>query len=207
MFGLSFYNDNNLAKRLREITELITGIRCNKRFSSQNFISPGLFLLIQKLKSMKKPIFGITAVIILFYGFSHSGLFKSTDCEKILQTQNNNKKLVAEFYQKLFGDKNLDAIDEYIVDDYIQHNPMAADGKQALKDVLKKWFVNAPKEKIDIQHLGADGDFVYIHLRSKMGTKTVSVIDIFRLKDNKIVEHWDVIQEVPEKSANNHPMF
>jgi len=118
-----------------------------------------------------------------------------------------NKKLVADFYQKLFGDKNINAIDEYIGEMYIQHNPMLPDGKDALKQGFAQWFKDAPKEEIDIQHIGADGDLVYIHTRAKMGGKTASIIDIFRIENGKIAEHWDVIQEVPEKSANPHPMF
>jgi predicted SnoaL-like aldol condensation-catalyzing enzyme len=118
-----------------------------------------------------------------------------------------NKKLVADLYQELFGDKNIEAADKYIVENYIQHNPHAADGREALKEVLKVWFKNAPKENIDIQHIGADGNFVYIHTKMKMGNKINSVMDIFRIEDNKVVEHWDVIQEVPEKSVNPHPMF
>jgi predicted SnoaL-like aldol condensation-catalyzing enzyme len=118
-----------------------------------------------------------------------------------------NKKLVADFYQELFGDKNVDAIDKYIGDTYIQHNPALPDGKDALKQGATQWFKGAPKEKIDIQHLGADGNFVYIHTKVKMGDKTNSVIDIFRLENGKIAEHWDVIQEVPKISANPHPMF
>ena len=119
----------------------------------------------------------------------------------------DNKKMVADFYQELFGDKNIDAIDKYIGDTYIQHNPLAADGKEALKEILKQWFRNAPKEKVDIRHLGADGDYVYIHTRSVRGGDVYSVIDIFRLDNGKIVEHWDVIQKVPDNSVNPHPMF
>jgi predicted SnoaL-like aldol condensation-catalyzing enzyme len=118
-----------------------------------------------------------------------------------------NKKLVADFYQELFGDKNVDAINKYIGDTYIQHNPALPDGKDALKQGATQWFKGAPKEKVDVQHLGADGNFVYIHTKAKMGAKTSSVIDIFRIENGKIAEHWDVIQEVPEKSANPHPMF
>jgi predicted SnoaL-like aldol condensation-catalyzing enzyme len=69
------------------------------------------------------------------------------------------------------------------------------------------WYKDAPKEKIDIQHIGADGNFVYIHTKSKQGNKTISVMDIFRIDGSKIVEHWDVLQEVPAKAANDHPMF
>ena len=118
-----------------------------------------------------------------------------------------NKKLVADFYQELFGDKNVEAIDKYIGDTYIQHNPILPDGKDVLKQGAAQWFKDAPKEKIDIHHLSADGDLVYIHTKSTIGGKVSSVIDIFRLENNKVVEHWDVIQVVPEKSANPHPMF
>ena len=119
----------------------------------------------------------------------------------------SNKKLVSDLYQEVFGDKNIDVLDNYLVENYIQHNPGVADGREALKKALEIWFKDAPKEKIDIQHIGADCDFVYIHLKSKQGNKTLSVIDIFKIEGNKVVEHWDVIQEVPAKSANPHPMF
>jgi predicted SnoaL-like aldol condensation-catalyzing enzyme len=118
-----------------------------------------------------------------------------------------NKKLVEDFYQELFGDKDTSSIDKYIGDTYIQHNPALPDGKEALKKAAAQWFKGAAKDKINIQHIGADGDLVYIHTKSPRGTTTVSVIDIFRLKNGKITEHWDVIQEVPEHSANAHPMF
>lgn len=126
------------------------------------------------------------------------------DAQKQIDT---NKKMVADFYQELFGDKDINSIDKYIGDIYIQHNPAVADGKMALKEAAAQWFKGTPKEKIDIQHLSSEGDFVYIHTKSKRGTVTFSIIDIFRLENGKIVEHWDVGQEVPEKSANDHPMF
>jgi predicted SnoaL-like aldol condensation-catalyzing enzyme len=118
-----------------------------------------------------------------------------------------NKKLVADFYQELFGDKNVESIDKYIGETYIQHNPILPDGRDVLKQAVAEWFKGAPKEKIDIHHLSADGDLVYIHTKSVIGGKVSSVIDIFRLENNKIVEHWDVITALPEKSANPHPLF
>ena len=136
---------------------------------------------------------------------SLSGELAALKAEK--QRLEANKKLVADMYQELFGDKNVEAADKYIVENYIQHNPSVTDGRKALKDALKTWFKDAPKNKIDIQHLGADGDFVYIHTRSKMGDKVFSVIDIFRIENGKVAEHWDVIQEVPKNTVNPHPMF
>lgn len=129
------------------------------------------------------------------------------DCESETQRLDANKKMVADMYQELFGDKNIDAIKKYLAEGYIQHNPSVADGRQALIDAVTRWFQGAPKEKIDIQHIAADKDLVFIHTKGHMGAKIISVIDIFRIKDGKIVEHWDVMQEVPEKAANSHPMF
>ena len=119
----------------------------------------------------------------------------------------DNKKMVAEFYQNLFGDKNIDVIDKYIGDVYIQHNPMVVDGKEALRKALEGWFKGAPKTQIDIQHIAADGNFVYLHTKTKSGDKTASLIDIFRIENGKLVEHWDIRQEVPENAVNPHPMF
>jgi predicted SnoaL-like aldol condensation-catalyzing enzyme len=122
-------------------------------------------------------------------------------------TEEANKNLVAEFYQQLFGDKDVSAIDKYLLPSYIQHNPSLPDGSEALKKGATQWFAGAPKDTIDIRHLSAEGDLVYIHTRSKMGDKVFSIIDIFRIENGKIAEHWDVLQEVPQKSANDHPMF
>ena len=122
--------------------------------------------------------------------------------------ENANKKTVTEFYQKLFGDKDLSVIDTYIVEDYIQHNPYAADGRQALKDFAQKLLNNAPKTKVDFQHVAADGDLVFLHVRAKnFNGKDMAIVEIFRLKNGKIVEHWDVMQDVPASAANAHPMF
>jgi predicted SnoaL-like aldol condensation-catalyzing enzyme len=136
---------------------------------------------------------------------SHQNDFKTI--QKQQETEAANKTLVAEFYQQLFGDKDVSAIDKFLLPTYIQHNPSLPDGSEALKKAATQWFAGAPKEKIDIQHISADGDLVFIHLRTKMGGKVFSVIDVFRIENGKIAEHWDVLQEVPAKSANDHPMF
>ena len=128
-------------------------------------------------------------------------------CEQLSIDREMNKKIVSEFYQQLFGDKNIEAIKKYVAEGYVQHNPFVADGRQALIEACSKWFKNEPKEKINIQHIAADGDLVFLHTKSKLGKKTISIVDIFRIKDGKILEHWDVAQEVPDKAANKHPMF
>lgn len=136
------------------------------------------------------------------------GFAATAQIERNLKQEQANKKMVAVFYQKLFGDLDLSVIDQYIVPNYIQHNPDAKDGREALKVILVKWFKTRKKGKIDIQHIGADGDFVFLHLKNKLPNgRLESNIDIFRIKNNKIAEHWDVAQTVPQHAINPHPMF
>jgi predicted SnoaL-like aldol condensation-catalyzing enzyme len=121
-----------------------------------------------------------------------------------------NKKLVVDFYQQFFGDKDITAGERYLAPDYIQHNPNFPDGRDALMNGVKGFFANAPKTKVDIQRVAADGDLVWLHIRQPPrpgGGAGNSVVDIFRVKDGKIVEHWDTIQAIPEKANNPHPMF
>jgi predicted SnoaL-like aldol condensation-catalyzing enzyme len=132
----------------------------------------------------------------------------NTQASVIIEQNEKNKKLVLDFYQNTFGDKNFDKINQYLATEYIQHNPEVSDGVEAFKMGVQEWLKDTPKTKINVQHVAADGDFVFVHLKNiSPEGKLISTIDIFRVKDNKIVEHWDVHQSVPEKSANQHPMF
>lgn len=151
------------------------------------------------MKKLKKFIVGTTLAVAAFASLAQGA-------EGVAQ---KNKAIVVEFYQKLFGDKDIEAIDQYLAPDYIQHNPTVADGTQALKAAARGWFKDAAKEKIEFANVVAEGDRVVLHLKKiKRDTgKAAAFVDIFRLEDGKIVEHWDVIQDVPERAANAHPMF
>lgn len=125
-----------------------------------------------------------------------------------LDINKENKRIVLDFYQQMFGDKDLSAVDKYIAPEYIQHNPEVADGAAAFKSAAAKWFEGQPKTKVDVQRIASDGDLVFIHIKNKKPDGSlISTIDIFRLEDGKIVEHWDAQQDVPKQSANKHPMF
>ena len=129
--------------------------------------------------------------------------------QKRQQLEDANKKLVLTFYQRFFGDKDITAADQYLAPSYIQHNPFAATGRDAVKRYFKPFFANPaiPKTKIDVRRVAADGDLVWLHIRSKTTGNERAVVDIFRLKNGKIVEHWDVVQPVPDKSLNSNTMF
>lgn len=123
--------------------------------------------------------------------------------------EEKNKQMVVTFYQRFFGDKDITAADQYLAPSYIQHNPLAATGRDAVKKFFTPFFANPaiPKTRIDIRRAAADGDLVWLHIRSKTTGAERAVVDIFRVKDGKIVEHWDVIQPVPAKSMNENTMF
>lgn len=120
-----------------------------------------------------------------------------------------NKKLVREFYEKALNEKNYEAAAKYLGPKYVQHNPRAADGAEGLKSYLEFLKGKFPKSRSEIKRVLADGDFVILHVHAvrEPGTKGQAIIDIFRVADGKIVEHWDVIQDVPDQAMNNNTMF
>ncbi|TCJ79081.1 UNVERIFIED_ORG: putative SnoaL-like aldol condensation-catalyzing enzyme [Bacillus cereus] len=120
-----------------------------------------------------------------------------------------NKKMVVDFYNEVFNKHNIDIIPKYVSEDYKQHNPFVADGRKAFMDFFKDDFVKNPNSSAEIKRVVAEGDTVALHVHSRTNSqdKGVAIVDIFRIKDGKIVEHWDVIQEIPNEAANNNTMF
>ncbi|PEQ52999.1 pyruvate kinase [Bacillus cereus] len=120
-----------------------------------------------------------------------------------------NKKMVVDFYNEVFNKHNIDIIPKYVSEDYKQHNPFVADGRKAFMDFFKEDFVKNPNSSAEVKRVVAEGDTVALHVHSRTNSqdKGVAIVDIFRIKDGKIVEHWDVIQEIPNEAANNNTMF
>ncbi|KTC86983.1 ester cyclase [Legionella brunensis] len=119
------------------------------------------------------------------------------------------KQAVTEFYQKAINEKNFTAAEGYLGPWYIQHNPLAQDGIDGFKQYIDYLKTNYPQSHSEIKRVFAEGDYVILHVHSikEPGTKGQAIIDIFRLENNKIVEHWDVIQNIPTESANGNGMF
>lgn len=123
--------------------------------------------------------------------------------------QEINKRNVLEFYDKLINQKDFDAASMYLGPKYIQHNPTAADGAEGLKAFVQFLRENYPKAHSEIKRVFAEGDYVILHVHSirEPGTRGRAIFDLFRLENSKIVEHWDTVQDIPEKSANSNGMF
>ena len=121
-----------------------------------------------------------------------------------------NKKLVLAAAKMLFIDHKVDqAVDTYFAPAYIQHNPLVPTGAEPMREFFKGFYASHPDATIEIHHVLADGDLVAIHylFKTAKDDRGTAIVDIFRVAHGKIVEHWDVGEPVPEKSANDNGMF
>jgi predicted SnoaL-like aldol condensation-catalyzing enzyme len=123
--------------------------------------------------------------------------------------QEQNKRIVTEFYDKALNQKDFDAAASYFGPHYIQHNPTARDGIEGFKAFIQSLREKFPNSHSEIKRAYADGDYVILHVHAvrEPGTRGLAIVDIFRLVNGKIVEHWDVRQDVPETAANSNGMF
>jgi predicted SnoaL-like aldol condensation-catalyzing enzyme len=120
-----------------------------------------------------------------------------------------NKRTVLAFYDAALTKLNVDEAVTYFAPNFIQHNPRSGDGVEGFRALLlgvKKQF---PGLRTDVKRVFADGDFVILHVHVKLQPEDLglAIVEIFRLEQGKIVEHWDVRQPMPDTSLNSNGMF
>jgi predicted SnoaL-like aldol condensation-catalyzing enzyme len=120
-----------------------------------------------------------------------------------------NLQLVARMYERVLQPLDSSCVDEFFAPDYIQHSPLAATGAQGLKDFLDWARARSPDAQHRIKRMFADGDYViaHVHVIINPGDRGNAVVDIFRIANGRIAEHWDVAREVPVQAANDNGVF
>jgi len=130
--------------------------------------------------------------------------------EDVVADLEANKRTVQEFYDLSFNrGEPREATERYLGPRYIQHNPQAADGPEAFIGFVTWYRGEFPELSVELKRVIAEGDLVVTHgvIKTSPEDRGTAAADIFRLEDGKIVEHWDVLQPVPEEAANDNTMF
>lgn len=127
-----------------------------------------------------------------------------------LAQEEANRQLVLKFYDEVFNKHDLEkAPYQYLAENLIQHNPGVPDGRDGFINRLKPIFEKSPQRGSRFIRSAAQDDLVWVHVHSTENPQDRgrAIMDIFRVKDGKIVEHWDVVQPIPENPKNNNGMF
>lgn len=120
-----------------------------------------------------------------------------------------NKKNAVDFYEMAYKGNPTKAVELYVGAEYIQHNPLVANGPQAFIDYFNRMQEEYPQKSIEFVRTIAEGDLVALHTHQVWPDNDEYVtMDFFRFsEDGKIVEHWDSIQQIPKTSMNNNKMY
>ena len=147
----------------------------------------------------------LVAALITLVG----GQAMAKDVQRHLAAEEANLKLVVQFYEQFFNKHEVAKAAEIVSEDYKQHNPEVPDGKKPFVDYFSQFFKETPQSKARIVRTATSGDLVWlqVHSTNAPNDRGQAVLDIFRVKNGKIVEHWDIIQDVPAQSANENSMF
>ena len=148
---------------------------------------------------MRSPLILLTATLTLA-----ATLAQADECRL------TPKEVATKFMTKLYLEKRArEAFETWAEPGYIQHNPLAKSGRDAAIAFLEPFFQSHPDASYSIKRIIADGNLVAVHSHAKFNAddRGLAVVDILRVDHCKIAEHWDVAQQVPEKSANTNGMF
>ena len=117
----------------------------------------------------------------------------------------DTKSIVTSFFQKFFNEHDLSVVDHYLSPDYIQHDWDVPPGRDGFRDYFEQVFQRFPQFHVDVRHVIVDGDMVAVHGYgvTDPGKIEVLVVDIYRMKDGQLAEHWGTVQSLPAEQFGN----
>ena len=126
-----------------------------------------------------------------------------------MQNTNQNKLNAIEFYNTAYQGNPREAVEKFVGDEYIQHNPLVGDGKECFIEYFEKMAKEYSDKQIEFVRAVAEGNLVALHTHQTWpGNDEYVTMDFFRFDENgKIVEHWDSMQQIPKESAHNNKMY
>ncbi|HTV79590.1 MAG TPA: nuclear transport factor 2 family protein [Steroidobacteraceae bacterium] len=129
--------------------------------------------------------------------------------ERYTEQERRNRDAVLEFYDSALNRRDYAAACRHLGPHYIEHNPNVSDGPEGLREHLASIERQFPKFRVEINRVFVEGDMVAVHARSFNGpTRNGEAgVDIFRLEGGRIVEHWDVVQPIPDSIPHQNTMF
>ena len=127
----------------------------------------------------------------------------------MMYTLDQNKQNAIAFYKMAYEGNPKKAMELYVGDDYMQHNPLVGNGKQPFVDYFNKMETEYPDKTIEFVRAIAEDDLVALHTHQVWpGNEEYVTMDFFRFdKNGKIVEHWDAMQQIPETTLNGNTMY
>ncbi|THV42128.1 nuclear transport factor 2 family protein [Glycomyces buryatensis] len=124
------------------------------------------------------------------------------------EAEESSREVVTAYVEGL-SEQDVTVVDEFVADDYVQHNPNFPNGAEELKSGLADFFEQNPESSYDVKRVITDGEFVAVHahLKNNPDDLGMAVVDLYLVRDGQIREHWDTLQPVPAESANDNTMF
>jgi len=157
-----------------------------------------------------KSIFKLLAIVVMGTVLS----FQSLAEPSVVSEKSQAERIVVEFYDKIFVQHGGDVrkvAEQLVHEDYIQHNPWVATGREAFITAFSRVVKSRAASRVTVlKRVITAGDYVVLHVHSfdsnKKGPGSAGV-DTFRVVDGKIIEHWDVWQDIPEKMPHDNGMI
>ncbi|MEV3984795.1 nuclear transport factor 2 family protein [Nonomuraea sp. NPDC049655] len=117
-------------------------------------------------------------------------------------------QLVRDYFEQIWNQGRTQLADRFLAADLIQHNPNLPDGRQALTEFIDGMRAQLPDARFEIRRMAVDGDLVFTHslFTAQPGHSGIAVVDVFRITDGLIAEHWDLREDVPATTVSGHPI-